>query len=65
MIGGLVNLDKKQFEELKEEVVTIKRLIVLALQKSDIKGDLIAKALGVSQGRLSQLMAIKKYKKRK
>jgi len=58
-------MEDKQFKELKEEVVAIKRLIVLALQKSDIKGSLIAKSLGVSPGELSKMMDAKKYGRKK
>ncbi len=58
-------MDEKQFKELKSELEAIKKLIVLSLQKSEIKGSLIAKALGISPGRLSQLMATKKHKKKK
>ena len=41
----------------------IKKLFVLLLKKDEVKGDLIAKALGVSEGRLSQIFPQKKYKK--
>lgn len=59
-------MDKKQFGRLLEELTMIKNLLVLDLQHNPkIKGELIAKALGISQGRLSQMMAIKKYKKKK
>ena len=54
----------KQAQELKEELIAIKKLLVLGLQKSGIQGAAIATALGISQGRLSQIAATKKYKKK-
>ncbi len=57
-------MNEKQSDKLLEEIKTIKNLLVLSLQKAGVKGDLIAKALGVSQGRLSQMLATKKYKKK-
>ncbi|MGD2072752.1 MAG: hypothetical protein PVG65_04615 [Candidatus Thorarchaeota archaeon] len=57
-------MQPKQFKKLMEELGAIKNLLVLNLQKSEVKGELIAKALGISQGRLSQMLAIKKYKKK-
>jgi hypothetical protein len=56
-------MNDKQFQELKEEVTAIKKLLVLGLQKSGVQGGAIATALGISQGRLSQIAATKKYKK--
>jgi len=58
-------MNDKQFNELKEELISIKKLLVLGLQKSGIQGGAIASALGISQGRLSQIAATKKYKKRR
>jgi len=58
-------MDEKQFKRLLDEIKIMKNLLVLTLQNSNVKGELIARALGVSQGRLSQMLATKKYKKRK
>ena len=58
-------MNDKQFQELREELIAIKKLLVLGLQKSGIQGGAIATALGISQGRLSQIAATKKYKKRR
>jgi len=60
----VVKLDDKQLRLLRSDLDSIKKLIVLLLKNSDIKGDLIAKAMGISQGRLSQIFPQKKYKKR-
>ena len=58
-------MEEKQFKKLMEELKAIKNLLVLSLQKTEVKGELIANALGISTGRLSQLLATKKYKKKK
>lgn len=55
----------KELKELKDELVAIKKLLVLGLQNSGIKGTHIAKALGISTGRLSQILPTKEYKKKK
>ncbi|MBI4147753.1 hypothetical protein HY490_00510 [Candidatus Woesearchaeota archaeon] len=57
-------MDDKQFRVLCEELQAIKNLLVLILRQKEVKGSLIAKALGVSEGRLSQLLPNKTYKKR-
>lgn len=57
--------EEKQNVKLLEELRIIRNLLVLHLQKIGVKGELIAKAIGVSQGRLSQMSATKKYKKKK
>lgn len=59
-----VKLDEKQLKLLRSDLDSIKKLLVLLLKNSDIKGSLIAKAMGISQGRLSQIFPQKKYKKR-
>ncbi|MDO8740355.1 MAG: hypothetical protein Q7J54_02135 [Candidatus Woesearchaeota archaeon] len=56
-------MDEKQFKKLSSDLDAIKKLLVLLLKKYEVKGDLIAKALGVSEGRLSQIFPQKKYKK--
>ena len=58
-------MDDKQFKKFSEDLDSIKKLLVLLLKKDDerVKGDLIAKALGISEGRLSQIFPQKKYKK--
>lgn len=58
-------MNEKQFSELKEEVIAIKKLLIVGLQKTGVQGSSIANALGISQGRLSQIAATKKYGRRK
>ena len=60
-----VKLDENQFKLLRSDMDSIKKLLVLLLKNSDIKGNMIAKAMGISQGRLSQIFPQKKYKKSK
>lgn len=60
-----VKLDEKQLKLLRSDLDSIKKLLVLLLKNSDIKGNLIAKAMGISQGRLSQIFPQIKYKKTK
>lgn len=59
-----VKLDEKQLKLLRSDLDSIKKLLVLLLKNSDIKGNLIAKAMGISQSRLSQIFPQQKYKKR-
>ena len=59
-----VKLDEKQLKLLRSDLDSIKKLLVLLLKNSEVKGDLIAKAMGISEGRLSQIFSQKKYKKR-
>ena len=59
-----VKLDEKQLKLLRSDLDSIKKLLVLLLKNSEVKGDLIAKAMGISEGRLSQIFPQKKYKKR-
>ena len=59
-----VKLDEKQLNLLRSDLDSIKKLLVLLLKNSDIKGNLIAKTMGISQGRLCQIFSQKKYKKR-
>lgn len=60
-----VKLDEKQLKLLRGDLDSIKKLLVLLLKNSEVKGSLIAKAMGVSGGRLSQIFPQKKYKKSK
>lgn len=58
-------MDEKQFNQLREELTAIKKLLIVGLQKAGVQGNSIANVLGISQGRLSQIAATKKYGKRK
>jgi predicted transcriptional regulator len=50
--------------DIIEELEAIKKLLIVGLQNSGVKGTTIAKALGITPGRLSQIISIKEYKKR-
>ena len=54
---------KNELNEIKEELNAIKKLIIVGLQNNGVQGNSIATALGISPGRLSQIVATKKYKK--
>jgi predicted transcriptional regulator len=58
-------MNDKRLDQITNELGAIKRLLVLLLQHKDVKGAHIAKALGVSKGRVSQMAPTKKYKARK
>ena len=58
-------MNDAEFNELKEELIAIKKLLIVGLQKAGVQGSAIATALGISPGRLSQIAATKKYAKRK
>jgi DNA-directed RNA polymerase specialized sigma24 family protein len=49
-------------ERLLESMDMIKRLLILLVDKFGVEKSDIAKALGISQGRLSQILNPKKYK---
>jgi DNA-directed RNA polymerase specialized sigma subunit len=58
-------MNEKQFyEKLSTDLDAIKKLLVLMLKQKEVKGSLIAGALGISEGRLSQIFPQKKYRKR-
>lgn len=54
----------EEIKKLKEEMEDIKALIILALQKIEIDNTSIGKALGISKGRVSQILDKKKYLKK-
>lgn len=58
-------MNDKQCEVLRKELEAIKRLLALLLKENNVRGNLIAKAMGVTGARLSQILPQKKYKKRK
>lgn len=58
-------MNDKKLEQILSELSAIKRLLILFLQQEEVKIENIAKALGVSVGRVSQMAPIKKYRKRK
>jgi DNA-directed RNA polymerase specialized sigma subunit len=54
-------MEEKQFKKISEDLDSIKKLLILLLKKYEVKGDSIAMALGISEGRLSQILPQKKY----
>ena len=58
-------MNDKKLNQIANELGAIKKLLVLLLQHHEVKGENIAKALGVTKGRVSQMASTKKYKKRK
>ena len=48
-------------KELKEEIEDIKALLILFLQSLDVENKKIADAIGMSAGRVSQLVNKNKY----
>jgi DNA-directed RNA polymerase specialized sigma subunit len=58
-------MTEKHIDKLNLELAEIKRLLILTLQEKPIKNTKIAEVLGISEGRLSQIMSPNKYKKGK
>ncbi len=58
-------MSDKKLDQIANDLSAIKRLLILLLQHKDVKGSNIAKALGVSKGRVSQMASTKKYKARR
>lgn len=57
-------MEKEQFEAIKKDIDALKKLMALGLQQQGVGVEAIGKAMGISKGRVSQLIAQKKYKKR-
>ncbi len=57
-------MNDKQLEQIANELGGIKKLLILLLQQQDVKVEPIAKALGVSTGRVSQMVPTRKNKKK-
>jgi plasmid maintenance system antidote protein VapI len=55
-------MHEKIEKDLANDVDVIKRLLILLLKKFDVDQREIAKILGITPGRLSQLINPKKYK---
>jgi len=58
-------MEKNQFELLRKDLEAIKNLLALNAKQLKAKNVDVAKAMGVSPGRASQLIPTKTYKKRK
>jgi len=56
-------MDEKELKNISSQLESIKNLLILLLQKNEVKCTSIAKALGISQGRLSQILPQSKHKK--
>ncbi len=59
------SINDKSIKQITNDLNAMKKLLILLLQHQDVKGEYIARALGVSEGRVSQIFTIKKYKKRR
>ena len=55
---------ERELKELKAEVTSIKNLLILGLLNQEVQGKDIAKVLGITPGRLSQMFSTKKSKKK-
>jgi hypothetical protein len=58
-------MNDTKLDQLADDLSAIKRLLILLLQHQKVKGGDIAKALGVSGGRVSQMAPTRRNKKRK
>ena len=54
-------MNERQLDKLSADLDAIKKLLMLMLKQQDVKGNLIASALGISEGRLSQIFPQKRY----
>lgn len=50
-------MDEKQFRTLMEELVTIKKLLILSISKGRATSDEIGKCIGVSGGMIRNILA--------
>jgi len=57
-------IETKNASNLKKEVEDIKALLILLLQKMKVDNITIGKAIGMSPGRVSQLVDKIKYKRK-
>lgn len=51
-------------QDWEEDIAILKMLMILLVNKMGVDQKEIAKALGISEGRLSQILNPKKYKKK-
>jgi hypothetical protein len=58
-------MNDKKLDQIIDELTAIKKLLIVFLQHQDVKGGIIANALGVSGGRVSQMAPTRKNKKKK
>lgn len=57
-------MNDNKLDQVIKKLNSIKKLLVLLLQQQDVKAEYIAKTLGVTKGRISQMAPLKQYKKR-
>ncbi len=60
-----MKMDHKQFKRITDDLDSIKKLLALLLRSQKVRGDVIANAMGMTQGRLSQLISPPKNKRAK
>jgi len=58
-------MDEKQFKKISTDLDILKKLLALLLKSNKVSGDIIANAMGLTGGRLSQMISNKKKSKRK
>ena len=58
-------MSNQEIEKIKREIQDLKGLMILFLQNLKIDNETIGKAMGVSPGKVSQLIDKKKYPIRK
>ena len=58
-------MDEKQYKKLSSDLDILKKLLALLLRNQDVRGDAIANAMGITEGRLSQMISNNKKSKRK
>lgn len=56
---------QKELNNIANELIAIKKLLILLLQNSEIKNMDIANVLGISSGRLTQILDTRKYGSKK
>ena len=57
-------VESEDAQALLKDIETIKLLLVLLVNKLGVQKNEIAKTMGISEGRLSQILNPAKYKKR-
>ncbi|MBN1398662.1 MAG: hypothetical protein JXA06_11580 [Bacteroidetes bacterium] len=56
-------MNDKKLDQIISELNAIKKLLIVLLQNQDVQSGTIAKALGITIGRVSQLVPTRKNKK--
>ena len=57
-------MNEKQLDQIVSELLGIKKLLILLLQQQEVNSGSIAKALGITAGRVSQMVPTRKNKKK-